>query len=136
MDVIFMRGDEMPRRMPKFRRQEWFRYKRLGEKWRRPKGKDSKMRLGIKGKPPLVKIGYRKKSEQRGLHPSGVKEVLVSNPNQLSGIDPKTHAVRIASSTGRRKREEIMKLASELGIKVLNPEVSRVEPEVKEKIGG
>ena len=120
----------------KFRRQEWFRYKRLGEKWRRPKGKDSKMRLGRKGKPPLVSVGYRKKRELRGLHPSGLQEVLVHSPDQLRKIDPRTQAVRVASAVGRKKREEIIRVASQLGVRVLNQGVMRVEPEGKKEAGG
>ncbi|MEM2874938.1 MAG: 50S ribosomal protein L32e [Candidatus Hadarchaeales archaeon] len=126
----------MRKRKPKFRRQEWFRYRRLGEKWRRPKGKDSKMRLGIRGKPPLVSVGYRGKRSERGLHPSGLQEVLVSSGEQLKGLDPRTQAVRIAASVGRRKKEEIMKLASEIGVRVLNPGVRKVEPEGKKEAGG
>ncbi|MEM0150582.1 MAG: eL32 family ribosomal protein, partial [Thermoplasmata archaeon] len=34
---------KLARKRPLFRRQEWFRYKKLGEAWRRPKGKHSKM---------------------------------------------------------------------------------------------
>ena len=30
---------------PDFKRQEWFRYKKLGVKWRKPKGKTSKTRI-------------------------------------------------------------------------------------------
>ena len=32
---------------PKFRRQESWRYKRLAENWRKPKGIDNKMRLTL-----------------------------------------------------------------------------------------
>ncbi|MEM2878602.1 MAG: 50S ribosomal protein L32e [Candidatus Hadarchaeales archaeon] len=122
--------------MPKFRRQEWFRYKRLGEKWRKPKGKDSKMRLRKKGKPPLVSAGYGTRKSERGLHPSGLEEVLVCSPDDVKTLDPKRQAARIASSTGWRKREKIIKAASELGIRVLNPGVRKVEPEGEKKTGG
>ncbi len=108
------------RKLPKFRRQEWW-YKRVGEKWRRPKGKDSKMRLGIKGKPARVKVGYRNPKEIRGLHPSGLREVLVSRPEELEGLDPSSQAVRISATVGGRKRARILARARELGLRVLNP---------------
>jgi len=107
-------------RRPKFRRQEWFRYKRLGEKWRRPKGLHSKMRKRVKYRPAVVSIGYRGPSAVRGLHPSGFREVIVHNVKDLEGVDPKTEAVRIAATVGLRKRIEIEKRAEELGIRVLN----------------
>ena len=59
--------------------QEGWRYDRLTPNWRKPKGKDNKMRLQVSGVPPLVKIGYRGPRFARGLHPSGYIEVMVSS---------------------------------------------------------
>ncbi|RLF91609.1 50S ribosomal protein L32e [Thermococci archaeon] len=108
------------RKIPKFVRYEYFRFKKLGDKWRRPRGKDSKVRIGMKEKPPRVKVGYRKPRTIRGFHPSGYREVLVSSPSQLSDVNPEAEAVRISSSVGKRKRAEILSKAKELGIRVLN----------------
>lgn len=121
------------KRLPKFRRQEWFRFKRLGEKWRRPRGRDSKLRLRISGKGSLVSVGYRVPKAIRGLHPSGLAEVLVKNLADLKKIDATRQAIRIASSVGRRKREQILKRAEELKIKVLNPGVKKDEAGHEEK---
>ncbi len=132
----------MKLKRPEFVRQESWRYVRLKPNWRRPRGKDSKMRLQRSGWPPLVKVGYRTPKKYRGLHPSGYKEVLVYRPEDLLGLDPETHAVRIAGSVGMRKRMRIVEEAEKLGLKILNPpitakpieeEVEVVEPEVVEK---
>lgn len=111
---------EIKKRKPKFRRQEWFRYKRLGKKWRRPKGLHSKMRRHFKYRPNVVSIGYRSPKKARGLHPSGFEEVLVHNIKELEKVNPKKQAVRIAHSVGFRKREAIIEKADEIGIRVLN----------------
>lgn len=103
-----------------FHRQEWFRYKRLGDAWRRPRGIHSKQRRHYKWRPPVVSIGYRTPKAARGLHPSGFKEMLVHNVNELDFINPKLEAARIAHSVGMRKRKEIVKKADELGIRILN----------------
>ncbi|MCL1978868.1 MAG: 50S ribosomal protein L32e, partial [Methanomassiliicoccaceae archaeon] len=58
-------------RRPAFKRQEWFRYSKLGEKWRKPKGIHSKMKRRLKRRPPMVDIGFRGPASVRGLHPSG-----------------------------------------------------------------
>jgi large subunit ribosomal protein L32e len=108
-------------RMPKFRRQKWSLLKRVGEKWRRPRGRGSKMRLGKKGKPPTVKIGYKLPEHARGIHPSGLAEVLVRNPAEAEKLDPTKQVIRIAASVGKRKREQILARAKERGIRVLNP---------------
>lgn len=123
------------KRSQKFRRQEWFRFKKLGEKWRKPRGKDSKMRLGMSGKPPVVSVGYKSPQATRHVHPSGLMEVLVNNPRDLGGIDPSRQAVRISSKVGKRKREQIVAKARDLNIKVLNPGVKKHETERKEEIG-
>ncbi|MDR0523279.1 MAG: 50S ribosomal protein L32e [Candidatus Methanoplasma sp.] len=107
-------------RRPAFKRQEWFRYSKLGEKWRKPKGIHSKMKRQLKRRPPMVDVGYGGPAEARGLHPSGFREVLVYNVDGLEGIDPKSQAVRIGRTVGTRKRIVIQERAAELGIRVLN----------------
>ncbi|HEX16936.1 MAG TPA: 50S ribosomal protein L32e, partial [Thermoplasmatales archaeon] len=105
---------------PEFLRQEWFRYKRVGECWRRPKGLHSKMRKGLKYRPPRVKIGYRGPRLARGLHPSGFEEVMVYRVEDLDRINPERQAIRIGGTVGVRKRIDIVKKADEMGIRVLN----------------
>ncbi len=105
---------------PEFKRQNWFRYKRLGTSWRRAKGIHSKLRRGFKYRPSKVKIGFRGPKSVRGFHPSGFEEILIQNINDLESLDVKKHAARIASGVGSRKREEIIEKANEMGLRVLN----------------
>ena len=114
---------------PEFVRQESWRYIRLKPNWRRPRGKDSKLRLQRSGWPPLVKIGYRTPRKYRDLHPSGYREVLVYRPEDLRGLDPEVHAVRIAGSVGMKKRLQIVEEAEKLGLKILNPPAKLEAPE-------
>jgi large subunit ribosomal protein L32e len=118
--------EEIRKGRPKFLRQESWRYVRVGDAWRRPKGTDSRMRLAKKGWPSLVNIGYRGPVKARGLHPSGFRDVLVNTVSDLEKLNPETDAVRFASSLGARKRREILNRAEELGLKVLNPRGLRV----------
>lgn len=112
--------EEIAGRRPAFRRQEWFRYRRLGENWRRPKGNHSKLRRHFGYRPAVPSIGYRGPKGVRGLHPSGFREVLVHNVRELDDIDPKVEAARIAGTVGTRKRLEIQAVADEKGIRILN----------------
>lgn len=105
---------------PKFVRQESWRYKRLKENWRRPRGIDNKMRRKIKGWPATVNTGYRGPKAARGLHPSGYQDVLVHNAEQIEEMNPKTQAIRIAHTVGGRKRAEILVTARKKEIQVLN----------------
>ncbi len=111
---------EQSRKRPEFRRQEWFRYKKFGEEWRKPRGKHSKMREHLARKPPVVDSGFRGPREVRGLHPSGFREVLVHNVAELFGIDNSIQAARIARTVGARKRAEIEEKADEMKIRILN----------------
>ncbi|MDP3065606.1 MAG: 50S ribosomal protein L32e [Methanobacteriaceae archaeon] len=105
---------------PKFKRQEWFRYRKLGTKWRRARGKTSKVRRYEGRKPAMPTIGYGSPKATRGLHPSGYQDILVSNLKELEGLDPEKQAGRISSKIGERKRELMLQKAKELGIKILN----------------
>ena len=105
---------------PKFVRQESWRYIRLAENWRKPKGVDNKMRKQVSGVPPLVKVGYRGPKSARGLHPSGYRDRLIHNIRDLEKLDPKIDAARIGHTVGRRKRIDIVSRANALGVKVLN----------------
>jgi large subunit ribosomal protein L32e len=121
------------KRKPKFVRQESWRYKRLKENWRRPKGLDNKMRRKIKGWPPAVNVGYRGPKVARGLHPSGYKEVLVYNAEEIKKVDPKTQAVRIAHTVGKRERAKILTESRKRKITVLNVREIKETAEEKEK---
>lgn len=112
--------DLIKKKKPEFLRQEWFRYKRLSENWRRPKGLTSKMRRHMKYRINVVRIGFRSPREARCLHPSGFEEVTVCNVKDLEKIDNKRQAARISGTVGTRKRIEIEKKADEMGIRILN----------------
>lgn len=114
---------------PDFVRPESWRYVRLHPEWRKPKGLDNKVRKSIKGWPRRVKVGYGGPHQVRGYHSSGYTEVLVHNSHDLLKVIPEKDVVRIGRTVGARKRAEIMKRASELGLQVLNPQRLRaVEP--------
>ncbi len=118
--------DAQKRRQPSFTRLESWRYKKLKDVWRKPKGIDNHMRLKRKGWPKSVTAGYRSPKKVRGLHPSGFQERLVYNLKDLETIQPQ-QAIRISQSVGRRKRAEIVEKAQELSIHVLNIRVKSDE---------
>ena len=112
--------NEMNLDRPEFHRQQWFRYGRLGEEWRKPVGAHSKSRRSWGYRPANVRGGYRGPAAARDLHPSGFEEVRVFNVDDLAAVKPDTQAVRIGGTVGAKKRGDIMKKADEMGIRVLN----------------
>ena len=122
---------KVAQKRPNFVRQESWRYYRLAENWRKPKGKDNKMRKQKSGMPAIVKVGYRGPRAARGLHPSGYRDNVIHNTAELSKLDPKNDAARIGHTVGKKKRIEIISKSVELGIKVLNP--GKLLPKMQEE---
>lgn len=112
---------KIKRSKPDFVRKRGGVYKRLGLKWRRPKGIHSQLRKHKREAGNIPKSGYGSPRTVKGLHPSGFEEVRVFNMNDVSKINPQKQACRIASTVGKKKKIEIMKKAEEMKVKVLNP---------------
>jgi large subunit ribosomal protein L32e len=105
---------------PDFMRQETFRQPSLRKRWKRPKGKQSKLRMREKARGKLVSPGYGSPKEARGLNRKGYREVLVSNPGQVGSVNAKEEMIVISSTVSRKKRLEIMKAAEEKKAKISN----------------
>jgi large subunit ribosomal protein L32e len=121
---------------PAFLRQESWRDAKFSESWRRPRGLDNKVRRKIKGWPASPSTGYKGPKIARGLHPSGYREVIVYNPEEVAAVDSSTQAIRIARTVGKRKRVLIIAEAEKLQVKILNApadeETSETEQETEE----
>lgn len=88
------------------------------DKWRVPRGADFKLKKED-GRAPST--GYRTSKALRYLHPSGYREILIHNIKELEMLAGRANvAARIASTVGKKKRDEIIKKADEIGIKILN----------------
>ena len=105
---------------PAFLRPESWRDTKFSESWRRPRGLDNKIRQKVKGWPAAPSTGYKGPKFARGLHPSGYREVLVYNAEEVAAIDASTQAIRIAHTVGKRKRALIVAEAEKLQVTVLN----------------
>ncbi|MEM0333248.1 MAG: eL32 family ribosomal protein, partial [Candidatus Aenigmatarchaeota archaeon] len=79
------------------------------------------IRKRIKGKPEIVEIGYGSPREVKGLLGNGKRPVLIHNIEELEKIDREREIAVIASTVGKRKREQIIKKAKELNIEIYNP---------------
>ncbi len=109
------------KKTPKFRRQESWKYDKLSEEWRRPKGIDNKMRKEFRGVPPRVKVGYRTPKMIRGLHPSGLRPVSVENVEQVERLTDQDVIAVISSKVGRKTKRAITDKAKSIGVRVANP---------------
>lgn len=111
---------DMKRKLPKFTRQSSHKKKRLGTKWRRPKGLHSKMRLQFRGYKGIVKIGFGTHKELKHINRQGLREILIHNLNDLEKIDGKVEGVIIAKTVGLRNKIEIIREAVKKNIIIIN----------------
>ena len=124
--------------MVTFLRRDCARFSKFGNgrgkkaKWRSPKGRDNKMREGIKGHPVCVTIGYGTKKAVRGL----IKEktpVTVMNAADLAKIGE--NQIGYLGKVGKKKKIEIMTKAKEMKVEFanINAELALKKLNVKEK---
>ncbi|RME84452.1 MAG: 50S ribosomal protein L32e [Planctomycetota bacterium] len=113
--------------MKKFLRRDARRFFKFGKgkgkkaSWRRPRGRDNKMREKRKGYPAVVGIGYGTNRKERGKFKE--KEIItVMNLQDLRKIQK--HQIGIVGSVGKKKKLEIAKAAMEMKIELknINPE--------------
>ena len=95
--------------MPKFLRQDYHTRKRLKAKWRRPRGRQSKLAFSKGGSGVRPRIGYK-----------GVDKTLIVVSNIQELELHKSKSVLLASQIGAKKAAEMSKKAQELGITILN----------------
>lgn len=125
-------------RKPNFVRQDAHKKGEIKEKWRRPKGLQSKMRLHKKGYRRSPSMGYRSPRAVRGLHSSGLIPVIVSSKKELENIDEKSQGAIIAKAVSMKKKIELVNYAKEKGIIILNIKdidkfLAKVDEKLKEK---
>ena len=112
----------------KFLRRDWKRHSKLGKKrkkkqtWRRPTGRDNKMRERRKGYPKTVEIGYKNKD-------SRVEEIHIYNLDDFKKIG-KENKVFIGK-VGKKKRMEILGKAKEMKITFENMNINKILKKLK-----
>ncbi|KAL3313757.1 60S ribosomal protein L32 [Cichlidogyrus casuarinus] len=106
----------------KFRRHQAHQWNRLGDKWRKPRGIDNRVRRRFKGQIRMPKIGYGSDKRTRHLHPDGFKHVIVHNVRELEVLlmQHRSHAATVAHTVSAKKRATIVERARQLNIRVTN----------------
>ena len=114
----------MGRKKPKFRRQEWYKKKKLGRSknktpWRASVGIQSKIRLGRAGHSGKPKIGWGNNKKDKNKI-NGKEFVRIENMKELENLKDMKKAVLIAH-VGRKKKNMLINKAKEMKLEILNP---------------
>ena len=121
----------------KFLRRTWSRYSKLGkgrrkkQVWRRPTGRDNKMREKRKGYPIVVSVGYRGETSSRGKI-EGKNPILVKNITELKNIGK--DEIIIIGKIGKKKKIELVQKAKEMNFKILNLDSEKFLKKVKKPV--
>lgn len=107
--------------MPKFLRHTSHKYSKLGLRrkkkqiWRKPTGRDNKMREQRRGKPAVVSIGYSTDKKDRG-KVEGKTPIMVRNVLDIQKMQK--NQIAILGKIGKKNKIEIAKKAKELKIEI------------------
>jgi large subunit ribosomal protein L32e len=99
-----------------FKSQDYFRYPRLGMKWRRPKGRQSKLREKKGGSGRVVAIGYGTKKDIKNTY-NGMHFSVV---HSLKDLDAAKEAIIISSTLGLKKTKVVAEKAKQMNLVILN----------------
>lgn len=108
---------------PRFLRSDTVRHLRLGkkrrklQKWRRPRGRHSKIRRKRFSYPLKVSAGYKSPDSISGMI-QGRVPVLVRNIRELDTLTPQN--IVIIARVGAKKKLELIKRAQEKKIAIAN----------------
>ncbi len=106
-----------------FLRRNWNRHSKLGrgrkkkQRWKKPRGRDNKMREKRKGYPKVVSTGYKNPDKKQNI-------VYIQNLKDLEKIKQKNKV--LLKKVGKKKKIEIAKKAKEKGIKIENLNINKL----------
>jgi large subunit ribosomal protein L32e len=124
----------LKKKKPEFIRQDAHKKKKVGWKWRKPKGSDSKMRVSRRGYSRIVKKGWSSPLAVRGTERSGLLPVIVDNQSALQKIDPSTQIMVLSSGLGTKKKMALVEEAVKKNIPISNcKDPQKFLDDVKEK---
>ncbi|CAI8026964.1 60S ribosomal protein L32 [Geodia barretti] len=121
------------KRTKKFIRHQSDRYKKIKQKWRKPKGIDNRVRRRFRGQYLMPSIGYGSNKKTRHMLSNGFYKFVVNNVKELEVLlmSNRRYAAEIAHCVSSRKRKAIVERAQQLDIKVTNPN-ARIRSEENE----
>ena len=112
----------------KFKRQDYFKHKRLKVKWKRPKGRQSKLRVKKSGSGMKVSIGYGS--------PKKEKPIVIKSLNDMESLK-KDDKIIIQGTIGLRKLNYIVEKAKKMGLIITNKrrieKLTKIKEEIKKK---
>jgi large subunit ribosomal protein L32e len=113
-------------KMPNFRTHDSHKKKRVNsETWRRPKGRQNKVRLNHKGYVRSPALGFSSPALVKGLSRNGLTQNSIKTMVDFTGLNNKKDGVIIYSKLGKVKKKEYVDYAIKNGFTILNLNVEK-----------
>lgn len=125
---------ERKAKKPTFRKQDAHKKAKLSDSWRKPRGRQSKIRLHKRGYARHLSNGWGSPKSVKGLSPEGLNQVPVSTIAELSALDAKKDGVILNRTLGAKKKEALIVKAKELHITILNIDAEKALAAITERI--
>lgn len=105
---------------PTFRRHDSHKKKRVSASWRRPRGRQSKMRLHIKGYSRARSTGFGSPVAVKALSRTGFTQNIVSKVLDFKSLNKVNDGIIISRTVGMRRRKELVEFALKNDFTILN----------------
>ena len=112
--------NKLKAKKPTFTRHDAHKKKRVGLGWRKPKGRQNKMRLHRKGYARSRSTGFGSPKAVLGLSQEGLRQILVKNLADFQPLDANQDGIIIARAVGNRRRMQLVEFAQKHQFKILN----------------
>ncbi len=119
---------------PTFTRHDAHKKKRVGIGWRRPKGRQNKMRLHRKGYAKIRSTGYGSPVAVKGLSKQGLTQNVVANLKDFQTLDAKKDGIIISGTVGARKKIVLIEFAEKNNFTIINLDAKATKKSIEDKV--
>ncbi|MGE0793273.1 MAG: eL32 family ribosomal protein [Candidatus Woesearchaeota archaeon] len=112
--------NELKSKKPNFIRHDAHKKNRLEKNWRRPKGRQNKMRLNRKGYARGISTGFGSPKLVKGMSRNGLIQNVVNTIKDFETLDNKVDGIIISRKMGVRKKLIVVDYAEKNNFKILN----------------
>ena len=123
--------NKLKAKKPVFIRHDAHKKVRVSNVWRKPKGRQNKMRLNRKGYSRPRSTGYGSPKLSYGLSRDGFIQNVITSVTQLTNLDPKKDAIIVSRTLGLRRKQEVISEAQKLKFTILNIDTKTFEEKLK-----
>ncbi len=127
MNKLLELRNKLKLKKPTFIRHDAHKKARVGSKWRRPKGRQNKMRLHMKGYSRGRSSGFGSPVAVRGLSRNGFVENIVASMKDFEGLDPKKDGIVFSRTLGLKKKTVLAEEAVKKGFTLLNANDKKIQ---------